>query len=224
MELKGTHLKILDAISNGSINASEIAEKIDIQIKIVEYLQKELAINNYLIGTFEGYYLTDKGGTALLDPKYFEKNRCGNSTIINIIRSQGDRNTLNQNSNNEEKLVAGDEIKQSGSFGVGVNKGEIKTDKLAGTINEAQQQNLAQAASEIQQLLKQLSKTYPTSTSKEKMTVVAEAVDQIETNPTLKARVINALKAGGTEAFKEAIDHPLVNILMASIEGWQDAE
>ena len=42
--------------------------------------------------------------------------------------------------------------------------------------------------------------------------------------PTLKAKVINALKAGGTEAFKEAIDHPLVNILVATIEGWQDAE
>ncbi|MBD2448958.1 hypothetical protein H6G76_17715 [Nostoc sp. FACHB-152] len=31
--------------------------------------------------------------------------------------------------------------------------------------------------------------------------VVAKAVDEIESNPTLKARVIGALKAGGTEAF-----------------------
>ena len=66
--------------------------------------------------------------------------------------------------------------------------------------------------------------TPPTTTNKEKMTVVAEAVDQIESNPTLKARVINALKAGGTETLKEAIDHPLVNILMATIEGWQEAD
>ncbi|MDJ0717302.1 MAG: hypothetical protein QNJ54_24300 [Prochloraceae cyanobacterium] len=72
--------------------------------------------------------------------------------------------------------------------------------------------------------LEQLSQTYPTSTSREKMTLVTEVVDRIETNPKLKDRVINALKAGGTEAFKEAIDHPLVNILMASIEGWQEAE
>jgi hypothetical protein len=56
------------------------------------------------------------------------------------------------------------------------------------------------------------------------MTVVARAVDEIENNPTLKARVIGALKAGGTEAFKELIDHPLVNIVLASIEGWQEAE
>ena len=90
--------------------------------------------------------------------------------------------------------------------------------------NPEQKQNLAQAAREIQQLLENLSETYPTSTNKEKMVVIGEVVDQIESNPTLKGKVINALKAGGTEAFKEAIDHPLVNILVATIEGWQDAE
>jgi hypothetical protein len=87
-----------------------------------------------------------------------------------------------------------------------------------------QRQNLVEAAAEIQQLLEQLSQTYPTSTNAEKMKVVAEAADRIERNPTLKARVINALKAGGTEAVKEAINHPLVNILVATIEGWQDTE
>ena len=85
-----------------------------------------------------------------------------------------------------------------------------------------QKQNLAEAAAEIQQLLNQLSQNNPTTTSKEKMIVVSEVVDQIENNPTLKAKVINALKAGGVEAFKEAINNPLVNILMATIEGWTE--
>ncbi len=40
------------------------------------------------------------------------------------------------------------------------------------------------------------------------MAVVTEVVDRIETNPTLKSRVINAVKGEGTEAFLEAIDHP----------------
>ncbi|NER27574.1 MAG: hypothetical protein F6J89_08045 [Symploca sp. SIO1C4] len=53
---------------------------------------------------------------------------------------------------------------------------------------------------------------------------VTKAVEQIEKNPRLKARVINALKAGGIEAFKEAMEHPLVSILMAILEGWQEAE
>ena len=117
-------------------------------------------------------------------------------------------------------------IPQKGNFGIGhMSGGEIKGNaKVAGVINEAEKQNLANAATEIQQLLEQLSETYPTTTSREKNIVVGEAVDQIESNPTLKAKVINALKAGGTEAFKEAVDHPLVNILVATIEGWQDAE
>ena len=45
------------------------------------------------------------------------------------------------------------------------------------------------------------------------MTVVAKVVDEIEKNPTLKARVVGALKSGGKEALKEAVDHPLVNRL-----------
>ncbi len=53
---------------------------------------------------------------------------------------------------------------------------------------------------------------------------MTEALKQIDSNPTLKARVIGALKAGGTEAFKELVDNPLINILVATLEGWQDVE
>jgi len=87
-----------------------------------------------------------------------------------------------------------------------------------------QKQNLAEAAVEIQQLLQQLEQNYPTTTPLQKQVVVTEALKHIESNPTFKARVIGALKAGGTEALKELVDHPLINILIASLEGWQDAE
>lgn len=56
------------------------------------------------------------------------------------------------------------------------------------------------------------------------MAVVTRAAEYIEKDPTLKARAINALKLGGTEVFKEAVNHPLVNILLATIEGWTEAE
>lgn len=109
--------------------------------------------------------------------------------------------------------------------GVVHNEGEIKDNaKVAGIYNEAKSQNLAEAAAEIQKLLEQLSQTYPTNTSKEKNIVVGEAVERIENKPRLKMKVINALKHGGIEAFKEAVNHPLINILMATIEGWQDVE
>ncbi len=119
-----------------------------------------------------------------------------------------------------------DIIQQKGDFFVvGVNKGEIRTTNLGGIINnEAQTKSRTEAAAEIQVLLKRLEKTNPTTTEIEKLTVVAKATEAINQNPTLKARVINALKAGGTEAFKEAVDHPLVNILVATIEGWRETE
>ncbi len=90
--------------------------------------------------------------------------------------------------------------------------------------NYAAQQNLTQAAAEIQQLLQQLEQTYPTNTPSEKMVVVEAAIKEIENDPTLKQRVIAALKSGGIEALKELIDNPLVNILLAALEGWQTGE
>lgn len=87
------------------------------------------------------------------------------------------------------------------------------------TLNVSHQSNLAEAAAEIQQLLKQLEQNYPTTTWVEKSVVAEKAIQEIESNPTLKAKVISALASAGKEAFKEAVDHPVVNILMAGIEG-----
>ena len=88
--------------------------------------------------------------------------------------------------------------------------------------NYASQQNLAAAAKEIKDILQQLEQTYPTTTLVQQATVAQEAINQIENNPTLKQRVLGALKQGGIEAFTSAIDHPLVNILRAALEGWQE--
>ncbi|GGA40482.1 hypothetical protein [Okeania sp. KiyG1] len=75
-------------------------------------------------------------------------------------------------------------------------------------------QNLAEAAAEIQELLEQLSQTYPTTTEKEQIELAVEAVDEIQHNPTLKSRLITALKAGAMEALKESINHPVANIIV----------
>jgi len=52
------------------------------------------------------------------------------------------------------------------------------------------------------------------------MAVVAQAVEIVENNPTLKQRVIGVLKSAGTEAFKEALDNPIANVLVAAFQGW----
>lgn len=117
---------------------------------------------------------------------------------------------------------------QNAQFGGGLVDAETVTaNQIGGSITNytpEQKQNLANAAADIQQLLNQLGQTYSTNTPLEKQIVVTEALKQIESNPNLKARVIGALKSGGTEALKELLDHPVVNVLLAALEGWQEAE
>jgi hypothetical protein len=97
--------------------------------------------------------------------------------------------------------------------------------QIGGILNDySSKQSLDEAAAEISQLFKQLEETNPTTTETEKMIIAAKAADEIKNNPTLKARVIGAFKSGGTEAFKEAVDNPLVNVLVAIIEGWMQAD
>lgn len=82
-----------------------------------------------------------------------------------------------------------------------------------------QKQTLAEAAEEIQRLLKQLEQTNPTATLEQQQAFVDAAV-----SPTLKARFLSALQAGWKEAVKEFLDNPYVNVGVAILEGWQEAE
>lgn len=81
------------------------------------------------------------------------------------------------------------------------------------------QQDQNEVVTEIQQLL-QVSQVYPTNTPLEKLIVVLEAIRRIESNSSLKSRVINVLNDVGPDAFRELLDTPLTNIFLASIEDW----
>ena len=108
----------------------------------------------------------------------------------------------------------------------GVQQGDNNTQNISQTnyLSGEEKQTLAEAAAEIQQLLDQLSKTYSPPSTSNNLKIATETIDIIEQTPPLKSKVVNALKAGGIEALKELLDNPAVNILMASIEGWNSAE
>ncbi|GGA43996.1 caspase family protein [Okeania sp. KiyG1] len=82
-----------------------------------------------------------------------------------------------------------------------------------------EKQSLAEAAEEIQQLLKQLEETNPTATEDEKIAYV-----NIATTPSLKGRVVGALQAGGEAAIEEVLDNSYVNTVVAIFEGWAKPE
>ncbi|NEO99700.1 MAG: hypothetical protein F6K58_13675 [Symploca sp. SIO2E9] len=80
-----------------------------------------------------------------------------------------------------------------------------------------QKQTLAEAAAEIQRLLKQLEETNPNATDTEKAAFVNLAIPA-----NSRQRLVSALQAGGKEALKEFLDNPYVNIGTAIVEGWQN--
>ena len=125
---------------------------------------------------------------------------------------------------NYNENIQGDYIEQKGNIGIGHMSGGTISGyaKVAGVINEAAQQDLTAAAAEIQKLLDQLAQTNPTETLPEQMVVGAKVIAEIEQDPSLKQRIINALKAVSVEAFMEAIDHPLANVVRAGIEAYRE--
>jgi len=80
-----------------------------------------------------------------------------------------------------------------------------------------EKQTLADAAAEIQKLLKQLESNNPDATDAEKEVFVTAAIP-----PNKRQRFVGALQAGGKEAFKELLDNPYVNVGVAIVEGWQN--
>jgi len=74
-------------------------------------------------------------------------------------------------------MTGGNTYNQSGNFGIGhISGGTIEAGaKVAGVLNEAEQRNLAETAAEIQQLLAQLEKSYPTNTTAGKMAIAHQS-------------------------------------------------
>ena len=153
------------------------------------------------------------------------------SQTINITQQQGENNMSEKRDikiekGNYNENIEGNYYEQQGNFGIGhMSGGTISGNaKVAGVINEAAPQDLAQAAAEIQQLLGQLSKTYPTENTLEQMTVGVKLAEEIKNNPTRWQKVINVIKAMGIEAVAEAVDNPIFNIAKAGIEAALESE
>ena len=118
---------------------------------------------------------------------------------------------------------------QNPSISVGRDlKGNLTTGNNYGNIsytnNESDNQDIVEVGKEIQQLVEQLSQTYSTNNTVEKMTVAVEVVKRIESNPKLSSRVISALKAGGIEALAQSLNHPVASFVIAALEDWHKSK
>jgi len=64
-----------------------------------------------------------------------------------------------------------------------------------------QPRSLIEAAIEIQALLKQLETSYPSDTPERDRAMAMEVVKHLESNPTMKQKVINGVTEGSLAAF-----------------------
>ncbi len=86
--------------------------------------------------------------------------------------------------------------------------------------NEVEQEILTRAADDLQQILNQLSQTYPIHTSTEKMKVAIEAINQVENNLSLSERIVSALRVGGIQALRQMLEHPAATFVLSALDDW----
>ena len=121
---------------------------------------------------------------------------------------------------------SGDKVPIQEVYGVGLNKGNINTSKFAKTmtIYESQQQNLTEAARDIQELLEQLEKTYPSETTMDRMKIATEVITHIDNHPTKAQKIFSAIKAGGVAAVEQLLNHPASSFVIAALNDWQKSK
>jgi hypothetical protein len=160
--------------------------------------------------------------------RYAEAMRQGYSVTVHhedgtsTTRHVPPSNSMNANQNPNEKhyIWQGDRVSGDKVMGDKVGGDKVMGDK----ITHYNSPNLAQAARDIKALLDQLDQDYDRTTPSGQAMISAKAIESIENNPTLKARVVNALKEGGTTALESAVDHPAVKPVVAMLKGFLDAK
>lgn len=131
------------------------------------------------------------------------------------VKAIADSKTMNESKENQKNV----EVEMNFQKEVTGAAGKVEGDMVVNP-----KQSLAESASEIQQLLQILDQSYPSNLPADTQAEIDVAVKGIAKNPTLRERVVTALRAGGMEALKELVDNPYVNILVAAYEGWRNPQ
>lgn len=201
----------------GNVNKSRLRREF---IELYKEFKKtpQQPLHRYRYQNIIEEYLGISGGLILtIENKIYNSNQQGeNSTMDNnntkISGNEnhiGDKNQINYTSGNRNNQVISGEK--------GINNLENMANNSNSEINYTpEQKTLAEAASEIQKLLKQLEQDNPTANEAEKVAYVNE-----ETTASFKRRVVGALQAGGETAIDEFIlENKYLKVVKATIKGW----
>ncbi|MEP0751680.1 AAA family ATPase [Trichocoleus sp. Lan] len=84
---------------------------------------------------------------------------------------------------------------------------------------------IIEATVEIQSLLKQLAEEYSDQSADVRLWVLSKRIQQeIKQNPTLKGKLLSAIKLGGLETLKAILNYSLAGISSETIQSWLEVE
>jgi hypothetical protein len=116
-----------------------------------------------------------------------------------------------------ESIRTGDVV--GSVISTGTVGGSISVSSVNHVVHSEQKQTLAEAADEIQKLLKQLEETNPSATESQQIAYI-----DIATKPDLRQRAIAALREGGETAIEEFfLENKYLKVGKAVIKGWLQA-
>jgi hypothetical protein len=139
-------------------------------------------------------------------------SRVSTINIKNCERERGENSPMSNTQNNDLR-------------GANIGGNVVGRDHNGNVINNnAQQSNLPEAAAEIQKLLKQLSQTYSTNTEEEQKIIANAVINHIKSDPNSRQRILSALKAGGTSALGQFLNHPAATFIIEALKDWQKSE
>ena len=138
-----------------------------------------------------------------------------NFGTINVYQNSSLQNSnpmgITQNNYGSGDNVAGDKF-----VGDKIMGDKVMGDKIMGDLNISQETK--RVVLEIQALIIEQSDGYNLDSEKGKKMAAADTVEAIKANPTLKQRVIGALKEGGATANKKALNHPVAEVVVDTIK------
>jgi hypothetical protein len=156
-------------------------------------------------------------GRNALDLESIPESQTPQIKIRDISKSLLDPNSINTKSEQANQMNGRNIKIEKGNYNERIEGNYIQGNYYAAS----KQQNLAEAAAEIQKLLEQLDKSYPIDTTLGKMQIATESIKAIENNPMIAERVTNALKAGGVQALAQLLNHPAASFVIGALEDWQ---
>jgi uncharacterized protein YjbI with pentapeptide repeats len=152
---------------------------------------------------------------AALEARYEERLRLQSEEIAHYRQTQTSFLTIVQTM--AEKESSKYDLRGAQFGGGFATEGGTQTGGIQNNYSSPEKQDLAEAAAEIQRLLKMLEETNPSATEAEQKAFVSAAIP-----PTLKQRAVGALQSGGQAALEEFLQNPYVNVALAIIEGWRE--